>query len=70
MTDEAAEPAWEYFDYDNAQYRRPAGLIGGVTDVLSNDGTWKPYTGADRTKQYLFGDRINNPKARVAKVTT
>ena len=51
--------SWEYFDRDGAKFRRPAGVPGGVTDVLQ-DKAWVPYTG-DRTAAYLESDPIPDP---------
>lgn len=54
--------AWEYYNREDAIFRRPAGRPGGVTDVLHGE-EWKPYAG-DRTAAYLEGDRIEDPLAK------
>ncbi len=53
---------WEFFDYDGAVFRRPKRNVGGVTHVFSErERTWHPYGGANKTKPWLFGDRIDGP---------
>lgn len=57
--------AWEYYDYDNTQYRRPSAgggplAMSGVTDVLAG-GQWVAYGGRDRTAPHIYGDPIPGP---------
>jgi hypothetical protein len=51
---------WHFFEHEGATFRRPAGNIGGVTDILNKDG-WKPYTG-NRTDPALYGDMVADPE--------
>jgi hypothetical protein len=51
---------YDYFEGDNAFFRRPAGPqweLSGVQDVWTRDG-WKPYTG-DPLKPVVFGSQIS-----------
>jgi len=50
---------WEFRNREGANFRRPKGKPGGVTDVL-HGGTWKPYKG-DRTAAYLYSDEVPDP---------
>ena len=48
---------YEYFEYDNAFYRKRAGSgLSAVDDVWFPTG-WTPYEG-DLQEKYMFGDRI------------
>ena len=54
--EEQQKPIWEFYEKDNAYFRRPARPYGGCTDVL-HGSEWVPYTG-DGVAAYLYGDRV------------
>lgn len=65
-----AEPVYDYFEKDNARFRRrrggPASLVHEVFDRHSR--TWSPYQG-DYFTPTIFGDRCESPMGAPAEVT-
>jgi len=52
---------WDFFEHDNAKFRRRRCNVGPVDDVLHGE-TWVP-CGGNRTDPALYGNRIADPLA-------